>query len=145
MQRTRMEQRQAEQKNSRSSVWETANSARMENNGTEGARRPIGTTIYQQLLLSATVADGNADRTRVELLSSRRFQYRQKLHSLAVKRIRCFSYYSYPFLINIEKTRRSKQCRNFAKGLVCQVVGAHFVWKMISIVIKSKDRRIDSA
>lgn len=45
----------------------------MENNGTEGAHRPIETTIYQQLLLSITVTDGSSDRTGVELLLSPRF------------------------------------------------------------------------
>lgn len=43
----------------------------MENNGTEGARGPIGTTIYRQLLLSVMVTDESFDRTKPELLLSR--------------------------------------------------------------------------
>lgn len=35
----------------------------VENNGTEGARGPIETTIYQRPLLSIIAPDGNADRT----------------------------------------------------------------------------------
>lgn len=35
----------------------------VENNGTEGARGPIETTIYRRPLLSIIAPDGNADRT----------------------------------------------------------------------------------
>lgn len=38
-------------------------SATTENNGTEGAHRPIETTIYQRLLLSIMVTDGSFDKT----------------------------------------------------------------------------------
>lgn len=42
----------------------------VENNGTEGARGPIETTIYQQPLLSIMAPDGNADRTRRKVVLS---------------------------------------------------------------------------
>lgn len=42
----------------------------VENNGTEGARRPIETTIYRRPVLSIIAPDGNTDRTWRKIILS---------------------------------------------------------------------------